>query len=236
MRARALRLRIVLDPLPALAGGRRRPHIGRMSSASDPRQPLSSILREISERRQPSISVGELTEQFGGRATGALLLVFGLACTLPLPPGGTTVFGLPLVLLAPQVAAAGGAPWLPHRLKSKSVKIADLRKGLPRMLRWLERVEAVSRPRLSFLFGAWGHRAVAVVCTLLALVLILPIPLGNILPAASVSVLSLSLVQRDGLLSLAGYALAALSAGVLALSAGVILRVADPVFELIGIA
>src|SRR4051794_31152450 len=101
-----------------------------MSTAADPRQPLSQILREISEQPQPTISVGELTERFGARATGALLLVFGLACTLPLPPGGTTVFGAPLVLLAPQVMLGSSAPWLPRRLKAKSVAIADLRRGL----------------------------------------------------------------------------------------------------------
>ena len=39
---------------------------------------------------------------FGGRAIGALLFVFGLICTLPLPPGATTIFGFPLLLLAPQ--------------------------------------------------------------------------------------------------------------------------------------
>ena len=43
-----------------------------MSRASDPRQPLSSILREVAGQPQPSISVGELAEAFGGRATGAL--------------------------------------------------------------------------------------------------------------------------------------------------------------------
>ncbi|HEY2356385.1 MAG TPA: exopolysaccharide biosynthesis protein [Phenylobacterium sp.] len=196
-----------------------------MTSDPDDRQPLSQILREISETAAPTVSVGELMERFDARATGALLLVFGLACTLPLPPGGTTIFGAPLVLLAPQLMIWGSrAPWLPARMRAQTVATAELRKGLPRALGWLERIEAVSRPRLLFLFGAWGHRAIGLVCTLLALVLILPIPLGNMLPAAAVSVLSLALVQRDGFLALAGYALAALSAGVLVLAANLIAR------------
>jgi hypothetical protein len=205
-------------------------------TSEDPRQPLSAILREVSEQTGPTISVGELTERFGGRAMGALLLVFGLACTLPLPPGGTTIFGAPLVLLAPQVAAGSRAPWLPGRLRRKAVAVADFRKGLPRVLVWLERVEALSRPRLPFLFGGWGDRAIGATCTVLALVLILPIPLGNILPAASVSVLSFSLLQRDGLLALLGYALAAVSAGLLVLSAGLLASLAGPVLELVGVA
>src|SRR3981081_3546760 len=122
-------------------------------------QPLSAILREVSEGNADSVSGGELMALFGGRALGGLLLVFGLACTLPLPPGGTTIFGAPLVLLAPQVVFGGSAPWVPAGFKARSVAPADLRRGLPRVLVWLERIEAVSRPRLPFLFGVWGHRA-----------------------------------------------------------------------------
>jgi hypothetical protein len=85
-------------------------------------------------------------------------------------------------------------------------------------------VESISRPRLTFLFGSVGDRLIGGVCTVLAVVLILPIPLGNVLPAASVSLLSFSLIQRDGVLALAGYALAAASAGVLVLAAGLIAR------------
>jgi hypothetical protein len=203
--------------------------------ASDPRQPLSQILRDIAEQPEPTISVGELAERFGARATGALLMVFGLACTLPLPPGSTTVFGAPLVLLAPQVAIGARAPWLPARVRAKRVAIDSFRRGLPRVLVWLERFEAISKPRLTFLFGAWGHRAIGAVCTVLALVLIMPIPLGNMLPAASVTVLSFSLVQRDGALALLGYALAASSAGVLVLAAGVILRLLGPVLDFVGL-
>jgi hypothetical protein len=202
----------------------------------DQRLPLSALLREISEQSEPTISVDELMARFGGRAMGGLLLIFGLACTLPLPPGGTTIFGAPLVLLAPQLAFGSRRPWLPKRLRERTVAVASLRKGLPRVLAALEWVEAVSRPRLAFLFSPLGERLIGLVCTVLALVLILPIPLGNMLPAASVSVLSFSLVQRDGVLALAGFVLAGLSGGVLVLAAGLIARGAHRIFELLPIA
>ena len=122
--------------------------------------------------------------------------------------------------------------WLPANLRRGGIATADLRQGLPRVLPWLERVEAVSKPRLSFLFGSVGQRLIGVVCTVLALVLILPIPLGNILPAAAVSVLSLALVQRDGLLALVGYVLVGASVGVLVLAAGIINRGAHQLISL----
>jgi hypothetical protein len=71
------------------------------------------------------------------------------------------------------------------------------------------------------------------VCFVLALVLILPIPGGNFLPGVTVSVLALALVQRDGLLALFGYALAALSASILVLAAGLISRGAHHMISVI---
>jgi hypothetical protein len=135
------------------------------------------------------------------------------------------------VLLAPQLMVGARAPWLPAKVRAGSIATADLKRGLPRVMPWLKRVESVSRPRLGFLFGGVGQRLIGLVCTLLALVLILPIPLGNILPAAAVTVLSLALVQRDGFLALLGYGLAGISVAVLGLAAGLISQGALHVFS-----
>lgn len=190
----------------------------------DAEQPLSAVLAEIAEHDAPTISVAELTERFGDRAIGALLFVFGLACMLPLPPGATTIFGLPLVLLAPQLIVRGSAPWLPRRVREREISVADLRKGLPRAIRWLRKVEAISKPRLGFVFGPLGERLIGFVCLALALVLILPIPGGNIVPAMAVSALSFALIQRDGVIALVGYGLAVTSASILVLAAHIIVR------------
>ncbi|HEY8615089.1 exopolysaccharide biosynthesis protein [Phenylobacterium sp.] len=195
-----------------------------MPDRSETQKSLSDILRDLADHDEAQISVAQLVDRFGGRALGGLLLIFGLACTLPLPPGGTTIFGLPLLLLAPQLVIGARHPWLPAKVRRGSIATDDLRKGLPRVLPWIRRVEAVSRPRLSFLFGAVGERLIGLICFLLAVVLILPIPLGNILPAAAVSILSLALVQRDGLLALFGYALTAVSVGVLVLAGSLLTR------------
>jgi hypothetical protein len=184
--------------------------------------PLSAVLLDIVDHGEPRISVGELTARFGGRAIGALLFVFGLACMLPLPPGATTILGFPLVLLAPQLIIGASAPWLPERVKRRTLSTSDLRATLPRVIPSLQKLEAVSRPRFTVLFGAVGERLIGLVCLALALVLILPIPGGNILPAMAVSALSFALIQRDGLIALAGYLLAVTSASVLVLAAHII--------------
>ncbi|MBU1375806.1 MAG: exopolysaccharide biosynthesis protein [Alphaproteobacteria bacterium] len=186
--------------------------------------PLSAVLLDIAEHGEPRISIQELMEKFGGRAIGALLFIFGLACALPLPPGATTIFGMPLLLLAPQLVIGSRVPWLPERVKARTLSTADLKKGLPKVIPTLQKVEAISKPRLVFLFGPVGERLLGLVCTALAIVLILPIPGGNMLPAIAVSALSFALIQRDGIIALVGYAVAITSASVLVLAAHIIVR------------
>jgi hypothetical protein len=185
-------------------------------------RPLSEVVRELASSDAATLSLGEVVEAFGASALAGLILIFGLACALPLPPGATTVFGLPLVFLSPQLMFDHPAPWLPRRLRERRMPMADLRGALQKMTPWLTRMEAVSRPRLAFFVGVSGRRLMGLICTVFALVLILPIPLGNMLPAATVSVLSLALIQRDGAIAMAGYAFAAASVGVLVLAASLV--------------
>lgn len=185
-------------------------------------RPLSEVVGDLARTDSATLSLGEVVEAFGASALAGLILIFGLACALPLPPGATTVFGLPLVFLSPQLLFDHPTPWLPRRLRERRMAMTDLRGAFQRMTPWLTRMEAVSRPRLAFFVGASGRRLMGLICTVLALVLILPIPLGNMLPAATVSILSLALIQRDGAIAIAGYAFAAASFGVLVLAANLV--------------
>lgn len=58
---------------------------------------------------------------------------------------------------------------------------------------------------------------VGVACTLLAVVLVLPIPFANFVPALALGAFSIGLTRKDGLFVLAGYGLIALAAGVIVL-------------------
>lgn len=195
---------------------------------------LAEILRDLCDG-EGDITIGEIVEAFGRRAFGALLFVFSVPNLLPLPPGSSTVLGAPLVLLAPQVAIGIRAPWLPKNLKARRLSRRDLAKTFDRLIPWLDRIEKASRPRLTWMFGAVGDRLIGLACTLLALVLILPIPFGNMLPAATVGVLSLSLIQRDGVLATIGYALFAASVGVLVMTANVAIAAAYRLMQIVGL-
>lgn len=185
--------------------------------AEEQQKPISVVLRELCA--EDDMRLGYIVDRFGRRALGSLLFVLAIPNLLPLPPGSSTVLGAPLLLLSPQLALGVHAPWLPNWLENRTISGADLSRAFNRLLPWVERIEKISRPRLGFMFGTVGDRAIGVICSLLSFVLILPIPLGNLLPALTIGVLGFALLQRDGLFATAGYILAAFSGLLLYLAA-----------------
>jgi hypothetical protein len=179
---------------------------------------LSALLLTLAGNGRPKLSVDEIIAHFGHRAFGAVLFTFALPNLLPLPPGSSTVLGLPLLLIAPQLAFGANDPWLPGALGRRTVDAGVVSAACRRIVPWVRKVETLTTRRFDFMFGAVGDLLIGIVCTALAAVLILPIPLGNVLPALAVVILALSLTQRDGLLTLIGYAAAAISGGVLIFS------------------
>lgn len=183
----------------------------------DRRRPLSELLTEIADDPEPTVTVGEIVHRLGRRSFGALLFIFAAPNWLPLPPGSSTFLAAPLLFLGPQIALGIHRPWLPRFIDNRQLERARLAGALRKLVPALERVEKVSAPRLVFLFGPVGDRIIGLVVTLLSLVLLLPIWLGNMAPGAAIAVLGLALVQRDGVLALIGYAITALSVALVAL-------------------
>jgi hypothetical protein len=182
------------------------------------RLPLSALLLTLAEGDPGPVSFDSIVAHFGRRAFGAVLFVFAVPNLLPLPPGSSTFLSLPLLIIAPQLARGAHEPWIPRALGRQTVDRAALRRLCQRIAPWVERAERLTTRRLGFMFGRFGDLTIGFVCSLLAAVLVLPIPLGNVLPAAAIAALALSLIQRDGLLTIIGYLLALVSVGVLALS------------------
>ena len=187
---------------------------------------LSQLLREVAEQSDDVVSIGDIVEHFGQRALGAVLFLFCIFNLFPWPPGGTTITGIPLLLVAAQVAVGVRRVWLPRAILARGVDEALFKRGLAKVLPWLERLERISRPRLGWLFGPVGDRVIGLVVVALSLVIVLPITGGNLLPALAATVLAVSMVQRDGVLALLGYALVAVSAAVLAFFAHLIIDAA----------
>ena len=191
---------------------------------------LSTVLRSLAhDASRERVTVADLLAALGDRALGALLFVFAFPNVLPTPPGTSTILGAPLVFLAAQLAF-GRAPWLPSVVARRSMPRADFALLVRRIAPWLERAERLLRPRLTGLALPPMEYAVGGLCLLLAIVLVLPIPLGNMLPALAISLLALGVLERDGVWVLAG--LAAAAAGLVLVSGVVFALVKTALFLL----
>lgn len=192
----------------------------------DPRQhktTLSAMLQAMADdESRERIAVADLLAALGDRALAALLFVFALPNVLPMPPGTSAVFGVPLVLLAGQMAFNMRA-WLPSFIASRSMARHDYATLVRRITPWLARAERLMKPRLTPLAIGAMESVVGAVCLLMSIVLLLPIPLGNMPPAFAVCLLAMGILERDGLWVLVGLAAAAAAA---ALVSGVVWAIA----------
>jgi hypothetical protein len=176
--------------------------------------PLSLVLLALArDTTRERIRIGDLFTALGDRAIGALMFVFAVPNVVPVPPGVSTVLGAPLLFLAAQLMT-GRAPWLPAVVAQRSLSREDFARLMDRVLPWLMRGEKLLRPRLGMWVRPPMEYLVGAICLLLAMVLVLPIPLGNALPALAISVLALGVLERDGLWVLAGTAAAVFAGAV----------------------
>jgi hypothetical protein len=175
------------------------------SKSERPRgRPLSELLQEIAEdTSRDRIAVGDLLMAMRDRAIAALMFIFALPNVLPMPPGTSSILGAPLVFLAAQLAF-GLRPWLPRAIAGRSLARADFAALIRRAGPWLARAEKLLRPRLGTLARPPVEYLVGFVSLLMALILFMPIPLGNMLPALAICLFSLGILERDGAWILVG--------------------------------
>ena len=166
--------------------------------------------------RKAELTVGEMVARVEiADGPGPVLFVLTLPVLIPLPPGVSMLFALPLLIIAPQIMIGRRRLWLPKALSRRTIKRAQLVKVIRRVLPPLKRVEKIVRPRMTFLTGPTGARAVGLACTVIAVVLVLPLPFANLVPSLALGMFSLGLTRKDGLLVLAGYGLLIAAAGVI---------------------
>jgi hypothetical protein len=191
---------------------------------------LSDVLLTIAgDRSKDRIFVSDILHAMEDRAVVALILLFALPNVLPVPPGTSAILGAPLLFVTAQLAL-GKKPWLPRAIARRSVATADFAALMNRATPWLARAERLLRPRLQVLTRPASEQLIGALCVVLALILFLPIPLGNMLPALAISVLALGILQRDGVWVLAGVATAFVS---IAVVWGVMLAVAKAGVDLL---
>lgn len=167
---------------------------------------FSRVIEDIGLKGDSRLYLGELINAFGERGFGALMLFFGLlSVAIGIIPGTTTILGLPLLLMGVQLTIRQDQLWLPRWALRRSIERQTYRQGVAKVLPRLRKMERLSRPRLSVMTSELSEVLIGIATVLLAIILMLPLWGGNLVPALIISTFGFGLMQRDGLAIVIGW-------------------------------
>jgi hypothetical protein len=146
-------------------------------------------------------TLGDLGDVFAEKlfATTILLLMFVPA--LPLPTGGVThVLEVIAIVVAAQMVLGRQTLWLPDRWQGRELGVLATERAIPFMIRWVRRLEGISRQRGSSLFQTRVHRRIlGAIIIVFALAAALAPPFSGLdtLPALGAAIVALSIILED---------------------------------------
>ena len=169
---------------------------------------LSTDLETLHARaKDRALTLAELKQALKGRGSAMVLILLALPFCFVAIPGLSMPFGIAICSIG-ACLAIGREPWLPdfimHRRLS-ATRSAQLLTGAIKVTRQLEKFV---RPRLAFLHAGPGMLrliGLGIVIASLGLMLPLPIPFSNSIPAWAVVLLAIGMMEKDGLCVLLGH-------------------------------
>ncbi|MEM6563890.1 MAG: exopolysaccharide biosynthesis protein [Pseudomonadota bacterium] len=166
---------------------------------------ISDRLDQLAESAiDEAVSLEWILGQLHERAFGLFLLVLALPCCIPFLYGIPQIVALPLMFVSAQLLLGRQTPWLPKGLAARTVSADALLNLATRAGPWLRRIEAISRPRQTQLTRAPLDRVVGLALVLFSASILVPLPGTNTVPGFAVVVVSMGLLQRDGVLVILG--------------------------------
>ncbi|GAB4535641.1 MAG: exopolysaccharide biosynthesis protein [Pleurocapsa sp.] len=168
------------------------------------------------EARETKVTLADILSLAGERIFGFLLVILALPSALPVPaPGYSIPFGIAIFVLAIQLVMGRDRPWLPKKILQGSMPLKNVQGFVEKGIPWLKRIEALTKPRLSYICTSLtGRMIMGIAIALMSISMMIPIPGTNTLPAMGIFITGFGLVEDDGAISLLGLVVCALGAAV----------------------
>jgi hypothetical protein len=162
----------------------------------------SAVLKKlISDESQQFLTVEQIVKALGPTSFGTSLMVFSIPEVLPIPlPGMTTVVVIPTGIISWQLIRGQPEVHLPNALLKRSIPRKAFAAAVSAILPFLESAERGTRARWRWASSPVGKRFLGVFILVMAAVIALPIPFTNMPAAMSIFIISLGMVERDGVL------------------------------------
>lgn len=179
---------------------------------------IMDLLDTLVEDTNDEVTVDDVVANFKERGFGPLILIPALIALLPTGaiPGVPTVCGITLFLVCIQIAGGRSHPWLPTRLRNRSISHDKLVKAADKARPYVKKLESLFHPRFTKLTESPAKNVVAFYCGVVALCMI-PLeamPFAAALPAFALCITAIGITNCDGLVMTIGLVLQA-STGIL---------------------
>ena len=178
----------------------------------------SFIIKQLlAEHHGEKITIDELVTGLRRRSFGGLFVSLAI---VGLIPGISFLIGILLIVPGIQMLLGYPNPVFPKFVREKTIEKEKLQKISEAVMPWIERLETYVKPRYSRLTGVPAPQIVGAIVIALSLILMVPLPFSNFPPALAITLLSLGLMERDGVLIVLGFltALSALLIGIAVIS------------------
>lgn len=181
----------------------------RITQSGDKPKSVFGALRDIARAAQgESVSIESFSKGLGRRSYGLLLLTLNLPNLVPLPlPLLSLVFGFPLALVGLQLALGLERPWIPGFLRRRGIGKKEMHFFCDHVEKRYGWFHGLIRPRFPVMTRGIAVRLIGLTVFVLASVMAMPIPFGNLVLAIPIATLALGLIERDGAFVLGGLVL-----------------------------
>lgn len=153
-------------------------------------------------------TIRDVIQALGSASFLPILLLVSLVVVTPLSsiPGLSGISGLIIALIAGQLMWGREQLWLPDFILSRKVPSDRLNKALTKIRRPLNWMQDHTRERLVFLVQGPATGVLLFLCMLcgLAMPFLEVLPATSSMMAGAIAILCLSLISRDGVLTIAG--------------------------------
>ncbi len=171
----------------------------------------SQMMHNIGQKSKGGVTrIADIMEEF--KESGILLAImffaFPAALPLPFPPGFTTIFGIPLIILSVQVITGSSKVKLPKRVANREMQNDTLIMMSKKITPILEKIEKIVKPRMEFLNTENFQRIIGVIFLIASIAVTLPLPFTNAIPAQGIAVIALGFLNKDGLTVIIGLCIA----------------------------
>lgn len=165
----------------------------------------STLLKRASvELTEDNIQAGMLLYRLRRRSFGGLLFFLSI---LSFIPGIAFFSGIVMMILGLQLLLGFRAPRLPRFMSEYRLNVDYLKIMLNRTAPKIEKLEKYIKPRFLIFTLTPFTLILGLLIICLAVLVLIPLPFTNFLPALAILSISLGLLERDGLLILVGSAL-----------------------------